>query len=96
MNKLLLFLFTLFLLMMVLDLGMTTYALDNGFYETNNFTNRTSPLFHYAVLTIISVLVYITSEHYNRQPLGIIIFAMVNVGWIINNIISIYLLSLPH
>jgi len=87
------FLFLAFVFMCFIDMSLTEIALaDGGFYETNQFTNDTSLEIHFITI-IFSVMCLTTFIYVFIGELPTIIFlSFFSVLWLINNIISVYLL----
>jgi len=86
--------FILCILNVIADYGMTEYALDNGYYETNRFTASTSPMLHMILLIcILSVMtIFPLWIEELRLPciFGLSLFCL---AWTANNIYSVMLLS---
>lgn len=87
-------LFMSFCLLAVVDKELTNVALDNGFYETNDFTNATSITTHFNILLFFVGLITIFSVVAINYNFTIFFFlSLLNIIWLINNIISRVLLS---
>lgn len=91
----------LFILMLFLDFFLTCLALQNGnFYETNKFTsflvgktNVGMGLFFHAVIVLIVVE---TLNVYCKKKFLVdnLPFVVLSTAWLINNVFSIFLISL--
>jgi len=90
MKWLLLLLFVLCIINVAVDYKLTEYALNNGFYETNKFTQQTSPLIHLVVLSGIIILVFmlgfLIKTLTNISIAALLLFGLI---WTINNVYSL-------
>jgi len=73
----------------VLDYRLTEYALNNGYFETNKFTQATSPLFHMGLLLIMISGIYLGSKKYRWCNWFLRIFCII---WSVNNIYSLVII----
>ena len=76
----------------ILDKELTDIALENGYYETNDFTNKYGTTIHYFVLTccvgMLSLFMFVTLPYWNVMVfLGILCLI-----WLFNNIYSLVIL----
>ncbi len=70
--------------MAFVDLILSTYAVHNGYYENNPFSNKFGLLTHFILLGIIAtVLVYFGFWYF---------LALLAIIWFINNVVSIRIL----
>ena len=86
------FLFLLFYLFAGIDMCLTNIALDDGFYETNEFTNSTSLIFHFVCLILIVFFITICSLVFITEGFTISFLCLLNIVWFINNVWSVILL----
>ena len=85
-------LFFLFGVLAMIDFELTETALENGFYETNDFTNNTSTRFHFYTLILCLWLICIFSQVFINDNFTILFLSLLNAVWLINNVWSWLLL----
>ena len=91
-NLLIFLLFFLFGALAIIDMQLTETALENGFYETNEFTNNTSPKFHFYILIACVWLITLFSILFINDNFTIFFLSLLSTVWLINNIWSWLLL----
>jgi len=93
MKWLLILLFIICMINVVVDYKLTDYALNNGFYETNKFTQQTSPFFHLVVLSGILFGVFLfgflIKSLLNMSIAALLLFGLV---WTVNNVYSLVII----
>lgn len=92
--KYFIFSFIFLILMIIIDISMTKYAMNiGGFYETNKFTIRYGIFSHFIVQALVYYIMFAWTFHEKRARYAVtwmfVIFGSIHV---INNIISIVLL----
>ena len=93
MKLLLIILFVVSILNVTVDWQLTEYALDNGYYETNQFTNDTSPLTHFVVLVLLLSLFLAIALHFKELILvSVVLLGTFAVVWTINNVYSVMII----
>ena len=89
------FLFYFYILMVLSDYLFTVVALKNGFYESNQFSNKFGLEIHLIILCLIGIIVYILCNHKNKiiRISSKLYYLIFNLIWLINNFYSMYLLN---
>jgi len=84
--------YVILMVMIILDMILTMYALSTGnYYETNPFTKVVGPTAHAMILLAISYILAYWTVKKDSLPLFITLSAM-TVVWMLNNLYSVYLL----
>jgi len=86
------FLLVSFIFLAGADMYLTNIALDNNFYETNEFTNKTSLEIHFFILTLSVSLISLFGLFFITPNFVMGFLIVLNIVWLINNIISLNLL----
>ena len=93
-HKIILFLllYTMFCINAIIDHDLTDIALDNGFYETNDFTNKYGTTIHYFTLTYSVGLLCLFMVIFLPPPFTIVFLSGMCLIWVFNNIYSLVIL----
>ncbi len=93
MRWVLLILFVICIINVAVDYRLTEFALNNEFYETNKFTQQTSPFVHFVVLCLMLVAVFMLG-FFIKVMLNISLIALLVFGlvWTLNNVYSLVII----
>ena len=86
-------LFFFFCVMAVVDLELSEYAVENGFYETNEFTNQYGFTNHFIVLVLSVFFLTVFCRVFVNDEFASFFLILLNVVWLANNIWSVILLG---
>lgn len=78
-------------IMVTLDLLITRYGLSIGLYEKNIFGNN--PVIGYSVCLSLTYFLYMYEKHFNKKHIASLLYALLPVIAIINNLYLIAIIS---
>ena len=91
-NHILIILFISFMVLALHDKVLTDYALENDYYETNDFTNKYSTTIHFFALMFSVLAITIFGFYFIHPYFSIGFLISLNIIWLINNIYSLVIL----